>query len=469
MSDYLDELHDALDKRLMPETAAQIILRRRDIGPGRAGRELSKVAGSRSPWWVSSMAEDYVRPVDASRQLASAARMFGADPSGCDPADPGQLRAFIDGLGMRVGGWSHGGDWKRDRLTREDRALILASLARARVTETGLESKRQYNRRVRVLRHLSEKTTALDLELVKRRLVLAGRSGFAQDISLDRFRADPDAACFISYLMARKNKRRMFTLAGRENPVDHAAQALLDRCGSRTDWAMIAMVHPVPEILAHLGQEELGTLLGGWSALMGQAATLLKDAWAGGTNRETMIVQRGMDSSTWNTMASAYNAARAGWVNCLDAAGALVLLDAACPGKVMRLMAADLAAWHRSSGGDVDPNTKVWAALPFPWEVLSGDATCTSATVEAACARAGLDPARSGWTAPRARGAVATFTPTPELVHGVEVADPQWAALLRRAGVFSGKHIKPDLAAEAAHGLAAGVVTGDLPVKTTAP
>ena len=75
---------------------------------------------------------------------------------------------------------------------------------------------------------------------------------------------------------------------------------------------------------------------------------------------------------------------------------------------------------------------------------------------------------KSGWTGPRARGKTAEFTPTPELVHGVEVADPVWASLLRRAGVFSGKHIKPDLAAEAAHGIAGGVVTGDLPVKTTA-
>ena len=56
-----------------------------------------------------------------------------------------------------------------------------------------------------------------------------------------------------------------------------------------------------------------------------------------------------------------------------------------------------------------------------------------------ACGAAGLDPEESGWTAPRPTGDPTPFRPTPELVHGVEVADPQWAVLLRHAGVFSGK------------------------------
>jgi hypothetical protein len=36
---------------------------------------------------------------------------------------------------------------------------------------------------------------------------------------------------------------------------------------------------------------------------------------------------------------------------------------------------------------------------------------------------------------------VARYSPTPELVHGVEVSSPQLAALLRSLGVFSGKPI----------------------------
>jgi hypothetical protein len=47
----------------------------------------------------------------------------------------------------------------------------------------------------------------------------------------------------------------------------------------------------------------------------------------------------------------------------------------------------------------------------------------------------------------------------------VSIADPVWAGLLRRAGVFSGKHVKPELADDATHGLASGVVVSDLPTK----
>lgn len=180
-----------------------------------------------------------------------------------------------------------------------------------------------------------------------------------------------------------------------------------------------------------------------------------------------MIVRRGQDSSTWNTMAQAYNTARGAWLSCVTAMGAQTLLDVACPGKVMRLMAADLASWHRATGGDLDPNTAVWAVLPLPWEVLDGRAACPRQAVQVACGVAGLDPQESGWTAPTQPGDVAPFALTPELVHGVTVADPVWAGLLRRAGVFSGKHLTtdPELLRAAAHGLAEGVVVSDLPAK----
>jgi hypothetical protein len=84
----------------------------------------------------------------------------------------------------------------------------------------------------------------------------------------------------------------------------------------------------------------------------------------------------------------------------------------------------------------------VWAALPAPWDVLDGTASCTRAEVEAACRLHGVDPVQKGWTAPRPHGAVEAFRPTPELVHGVEVGHPELALFLRRIGVFSGKSMK---------------------------
>jgi hypothetical protein len=61
--------------------------------------------------------------------------------------------------------------------------------------------------------------------------------------------------------------------------------------------------------------------------------------------------------------------------------------------------------------------------------------------VEEACRKYGVDPVRSGWTHPRPRTTVVPFKPTPELVHGVSVANPHLAKLLRDTGFFSGKRL----------------------------
>jgi hypothetical protein len=316
------------------------------------------------------------------------------------------------------------------------------------------------------MRRLYHKNLKLRAEIQKRDMQIIGRSGFVADITLARFAADPSAARFIAYWVARKNLRRQFSLAGKENPMDLVAQWLLRTCVEEesTDWAMIAMVCPNVGILKKLSAEEVGTLLGRWFATMNTCAGLLKQAWPTSADKWTMVVRRGHDSSTWNTLATAYNTARSSWLACIAALGAEELIITACPGKVMRLMAADLVAWH---DGALDPNTKVWAWLPMPWEVFDGTQRCARATVERACAAAGLDPRASGWTAPKPPGEVAPFQLTPELVHGVTVASPEWAMLLRRAGVFSGKKRNgdPQLLADAAHGLAEGIVSSALPAR----
>jgi hypothetical protein len=127
----------------------------------------------------------------------------------------------------------------------------------------------------------------------------------------------------------------------------------------------------------------------------------------------------------------------------MEAMGMDAVISALCPGKTLRLMAADVAAWHRRSGGGLDADTFVWNELPLPWEVISGHAQCTRVQVETVCRKHGLDPAKSGWIAARTGPMPQQFSPTPELVHGVTVAHPGLATILRKMGVFSGKGIKP--------------------------
>lgn len=321
----------------------------------------------------TSMPEDFERPADCAPQIAHAARMFGIGPGRDlpDPADPGAVAGWIDHLGGPLG-WSHDLDWKSGRLDRDGRELLAARLGD--LADTALATKRQYNRHVRVLRDLEDKRRRMAKAGELRRLVLIGRSGFAVDIGPGRFAADMHAAAFITYLTARKYRRRQFTLEGRENPVDAAAQMLLDRCERRagTDWDMIAGVHPRPAILARLGDDQAGNLLGRWWSVMSATAEILAGLWPGEgdwregkVNPAEMVTAKGIDSSTWNTVAQAYNAARAGWLAACAARGAGDLTGPFLPGKVMRVMAYDLQRWHSAaSGSAAHPDTAVWAGLP---------------------------------------------------------------------------------------------------------
>ena len=214
-----------------------------------------------------------------------------------------------------------------------------------------------------------------------------------------------------------------------------------DNAGTR--WWAIAHVFPRADVLSRLTDEERGRLLGAWfDILMVLAERLDAVRLRSSIDTETMTVKRGNDSSTWNMLAGAWNRARDHWIALVYAMEIDGLLDTMLPGKVMRLMAADVVAWHRLAGGGVHPDTLVWRALPPPWLVLRGEATCTLADVEQACAAAGLDPTKGGWALPRPRTAVSPFRPTPELVHGVTVSNPYLADYLRRVGVFSGRPLK---------------------------
>ncbi|MFJ8961173.1 hypothetical protein ACIRG5_17470 [Lentzea sp. NPDC102401] len=121
---------------------------------------------------------------------------------------------------------------------------------------------------------------------------------------------------------------------------------------------MIALAHPAWEVLRHLSAEQFGELLGRWPAVTRSIATVLAGLWrTSDVDKTAMIVRSGVDSSTWNAYAAAYNSARPAWIACLHAAGLTSLLDDAWPGKTMRVMAADLAWWHEQTGGGPHPDT----------------------------------------------------------------------------------------------------------------
>ena len=307
-------------------------------------------------------------------------------------------------------------------------------------------SRRGYVRRWKALHYLMDKSARLEESIERRRLSIEGRVGLASRIPLERFEADPDAAAFIAYYASRTNVRRTFSLEGRANPMDEVAGMLFDRLRDDSDWAMVALVLPSVGVVKRLSDAQKGDLLAQWSSTMTKGGE-----WLGELNskspvdRQAMVVRKGNDSATWNLVAQAYNKARDGWMNVLTGMDGLDLLDAYCPPKATRLMAADLVWWTRRSGQDpIAPDVKVAALLPAPWEVLAG-VPCDRKQVIRACKKIGVDPHESGWAGPRASRERALFEPTPELVHGIVIGDPLMASILRRGGAFSGKKASPDL------------------------
>jgi hypothetical protein len=154
-----------------------------------------------------------------------------------------------------------------------------------------------------------------------------------------------------------------------------------------------------------------------------------------------MIVRKGNDSSTWNALAGAWNKGRDYWLALMQSLGHDMAFERFMPGKVLRLMAADVAHWHQTSGSDLHGDTAVWAALPKPWDVMDGVAACTRAQIAQVCQINAVDPEKTGWTSARPRTTIDTWMPTPELVHGVTVNHPELAYWLRKVGVFSGQEI----------------------------
>jgi hypothetical protein len=442
----LRALYQTLHERRRPEDVADMLLLLLDgqLTPPEAAllRKAASHSLRQSVWQYTSLLQTFRQPVGAERQVRKTAELFGRTPPPALRFDrAADVEAWLRELNPLIGKEFGCHNYDADRLNRAERAA------------RGLDlPKRQYNKLFRSLRHLEEKLGRLLLEYRKLEQELVAKHGFAHHLSYEDFARDLNTAAFVAYYTARCNRRSEFSAEGQSRPYDEVAHMLLLRLtGSAlapanpraANWWAVAHVYPAPTVLAYLTDAQKGELLGRWTALLQDLAGFLGEVWVRNSfRRDSMVVKQGDDSSTWNAAAGAWNKARDNWINLLYALGMEFVLDELCFGKVMRLMAADVVFMQRSAGRDLDQNTQVWAALPLPWEVLAGTATCTRTRVESACRRAGIDAAKTGWLAPRPHGVV-PFAPTPELVHGVSVANPYLAAVLKRHRYFSGKAATP--------------------------
>jgi hypothetical protein len=185
---YLRELHCSLDGRLRPEDILAIIVRGRPSAVPDVWRTQFRGAGQKQAGW-SSMSTDFARPVGAARQLASLVKATGWDIQAA-PDDPMSVAGVVEYVGDVLGG-------NGQRLDRDERKRAGVELSR-----------RKYNRQWRAMRRLHYKSQKMATEIQKREMQIIGRSGFSAQIPLERFAADPVAAHFIAYWVARKNLRR---------------------------------------------------------------------------------------------------------------------------------------------------------------------------------------------------------------------------------------------------------------------
>ena len=437
VDDAMRTLHAGLVARELPETVARQIARHPVAAADReVAKRLSARTGARER--TTSMSEDWFKPVGLDHKIRVAQALFddeiatSNDPRAViDPKeeDPRRIALFIAYLSERIGKRPGPSSFLHERPDRETRRRL-----------TGLGNG-AYNKRFRLLNRMSDHLARYRRERRFLEFRLVGKAGLVADVDYAEFSREPWSAFFVAYYAARKRRRSRFGYESQSRPFDDLCALLLERAGENgANWFLIARVFPDADVLAHLDDAERGRLLGGWMAVLRDVAEELRTISATSKiDLDTMVVRRGNDSSRWNLGAQAWNTARVGWLATQDALGMERVLDVFMPGKVMRLMAGDVAWGHSWFGKGLHPDTRVWRELPRPWQVMMGERECGRAQVETACRKHGLDPVRSGWSAARVSKQVAAYEPTPELVHGVAVASPEVAAVLRRLGVFSGK------------------------------
>jgi len=436
----LRELYETLDARQRPEDVAQMVqeILGKKLQPKEKSilERASKRSLKRGMHSYTSMLQTFIRPKGMDRQIKVASDIFqNADRRILRIQNPANIEKFIKRLCAEIRKTFGKSDFKADRLNSGQRKKAKLDISR-----------RRYNKLFRHVARMEEKLAKYARELKKYEFTRISKSSLAHKIPWTLFSKNVDSACFIAYLTARSNLRSVFTNTSQQRAYDEIADMLFKRCkGKRgANWLAMAYVYPNPEVLSHLKERERGKLLGQWYGILQDISLLLKEVWeSSDINKKTMIVKRGNDSSTWNSTAGAWNKARTAWINLTYSLQLEKTLDVVCPGKVLRLMAADVASWHRRTGGDLDPNTTIWSSLPLPWEVLHGRQKCGRSTIEGVCKKFKFDPIQTGWIAPRPKGYVEKYRPTQELVHGVAVSNPHLAKMIRKAGWFSGKGSSP--------------------------
>jgi len=245
----LSDLYRSLDERWRPERVAKAI---KSLLPqaGRKGSVIDRIAGKAGR--ATYMSEDFHRPDTMEHQLGVAGELFAADYHG-RADDLESILGFMVEAGHEIAWDPEHTDFKYERLSRAARL------------ERGITiSRRQYDKRFRLLGRMMKKLGRLEREQLKRSLTLASKSRLGNKLTQEEFCSDLFSACFIAYYVAKCNVRSIFTNAKQVRPYDEVCQYLMKRCteSGTANWYAIAHVYPEPTVVAHLDDVQKGRLLG---------------------------------------------------------------------------------------------------------------------------------------------------------------------------------------------------------------
>ncbi len=415
-----NDLEQGLSRREPTTTVAAGIL---ELGlelPPKISLELVRLAGARRLYHWS--ADDFDVVVGAERQLQIFEALFpdidiDADASTTDPLYLRQL------VGNALA------------LVTPDATSAIGALARGRHSHA-------VRKRLRFLHRLEGKAGRIASGLDLRHAQMQAKSRLAYRVNT----SDGLSLAFCAYLAARANRRSIFQIGAQSRAQDTLSEALFQLLldSDTTDWYAVAMVRPTRDVIERCKPEPRGELVGLFHGEMARWAERLSQLWPSLPERmrDEMVMVKGVDSSRWNAFAGALNTMRSAWISATLACELDEALDSYLPGKAPRLMASDVAWMYRNSGQDLHEDTRMFAALPKPWEVVLGSASQGRDDILAAARTLSVNAQASGWVGMRHPSPLERPAPEPTLVHGVVVSDPLLAASLRRCGVFSGKRLK---------------------------
>ncbi len=298
---------------------------------------------------------------------------------------------------------------------------------------TEFVSSNSYNKRFRFALRCVEKIDKDREAKTKFIFERISKSRLSHMITLDEFIECKDAAYFIAYFVSQLNRRSQFTAGKQHRAFDKISEFLFKRIPENSkSWKIVSLVFP--KAISKCSDIEKGEILSKYFSVMELCSKYLQSLVSkNDINMQTMVVKRGNDSYTWNIVAGAYNKCRDGWIEAVYSVNQDEILDVFLPGKVLRLMAADVA-WGLH-GGDLHVDNKVWSEIPKAWDVILGKDVCGKKVIRNVCEKYKVNV--HSWILPREYSAC-EVQDTKNLLHGIEVSSKSFANLLKQNGYFAG-------------------------------